>query len=75
VFFVALGIVHQLWFVIPAFFLIVGCKMVRMPILSSFINQRIESENRATVISSVSLLERLVVFLLYPWSGFLPIYR
>jgi Kef-type K+ transport system membrane component KefB len=42
-----------------------------MPILSAFINQRIESENRATVISSVSLLERFLTFLLYPVIGFL----
>ena len=71
VLFLALGIVHKLGFVIPAFFLIVGCKLVRMPILSAFINQRIESENRATVISSVSLLERFLTFLLYPVIGFL----
>lgn len=30
-----------------------------------------ESENRATVISSVSLLERFVTFLLYPVVGWL----
>jgi hypothetical protein len=71
VMFVSLGMVHRLAFVVPAFFLIVGCKMVRMPILSAFINRHIESENRATVISSVSLLERFIAFLLYPVVGLL----
>ncbi len=69
--FLALGIAHRLAFVIPAFFLIIGCKMVRMPILNEFINRRIESENRATVVSSVSLLERFITFLLYPVVGYL----
>ncbi len=71
VLFLTLGVAHRLAFVIPAFFLIVGCKMVRMPILNEFINRRTESENRATVISSVSLLERLITFLLYPLVGLL----
>jgi len=45
--------------------------MVRVPVLNEFINRHIESENRATVISSVSLLERSVTFLLYPLVGLL----
>jgi MFS family permease len=71
VLFVLLGVVYQLAFVVPALFLIVGCKMVRMPILSDFMNRFIESRNRATVISSVSLLERFLMFLLYPIVGLL----
>lgn len=67
--FLSLGAVHRLVFVVPAFFVIVGCKMVRMPILNDFINHHIESENRATVISSVSLLERSVALLMYPVVG------
>jgi hypothetical protein len=67
--FVLLGLIHRAEFAIPAFFIIVGCKMVRMPILSDFINRHIESTNRATVISSVSLLERFLMFLLYPVVG------
>jgi MFS family permease len=69
VLFAALGLVHRLAFVVPAFFVLVGCKMVRMPVLNDLINRHIESENRATVISSMSLLERLVIFLLYPLVG------
>lgn len=69
--FAGLGIFPRLAFALPALFLLVGCKMVRMPILNDFINRHVESENRATVISSVSLLERFVTFLLYPVIGLL----
>ncbi len=69
--FVALGFWRVLAFTIPALFLLVGCKMVRVPVLNEYINRHIESENRATVISSVSLLERSVTFLLYPVVGVL----
>ncbi len=67
--FIALGFVHLLAFAIPALFILVGCRMVRIPILNALINRHVESENRATVISSVSLLERFVTFLLYPVVG------
>jgi MFS family permease len=69
--FVALGFLHPLIFTVPALFLVVGCKMVRAPVLNAFINRHVESENRATVISSVSLLERSATFLLYPIVGLL----
>ncbi len=71
VLFIALGFVYALPFALPALFILVGCKMVRVPVLNGFINRYIESENRATVISSVSLLERAVTFLLYPVVGVL----
>jgi fucose permease len=69
--FLALGFLHMAAFAIPALFVLVGCKLVRMPILNAFINRHIESANRATVISSVSLLERSLTFLLYPLVGLL----
>jgi MFS family permease len=69
--FISLGFVHLAVFAVPALFLLAGCKMVRVPVLNDFINRHVESENRATVISSVSLLERSVTFLLYPLVGLL----
>jgi hypothetical protein len=69
--FIALGIWGMLPLTIPALFLLVGCKMVRTPVLNEYINRHIESENRATVISSVSLLERSITFVLYPVVGIL----
>lgn len=67
--FAAVGLTHLMVFAIPALFVLVGCKLVRIPILNELINRQVESENRATVISSVSLLERFVTFLLYPIVG------
>ena len=69
VLFIALGFIHLLAFAIPALFILVGCKMMRIPILNELINRHVESENRATVISSISLLERFITFLLYPIVG------
>ncbi len=60
---------RSLWVIVPALFLLVGCKVVRVPVLSALINRHIESENRATVISSISLVERAITFLLYPVVG------
>jgi MFS family permease len=67
--FIALGLTRVLVFAIPALFILVGCRMVRIPILNDLINRHVESENRATVISSISLLERFITFLLYPIVG------
>jgi len=69
--FLALGIWRAPAFTIPSLFLLVGCKMIRVPVLNEYINRHIESNNRATVISSVSLLERSVTFLMYPVIGLL----
>lgn len=69
VLFAAVAWSRSLWVIVPAFFLLVGCKLVRVPVLSALINRHIESENRATVISSMSLLERAITFVLYPIIG------
>ncbi len=71
VLFAALGATRSLAFVVPAFFVLVGCRFIRMPVLNDLINRHIDSENRATVISSMSLIERLVTFVLYPVIGYL----
>jgi hypothetical protein len=52
-----------------AAFIVVGCKLLREPLLSDLINQRVESRRRATILSGVSLLERAIVFVLYPLVG------
>jgi hypothetical protein len=69
--FASLAWTRSPWWLVPAFFVLVGCKMVRVPVLNALINRHIESENRATVISSVSLVERAITFLLYPAVGWL----
>ena len=69
VLFAALAWTRSLWLIVPALFLLVGCKLVRVPVLTALINRHVDSENRATVISSVSLLERAITFVLYPIIG------
>jgi MFS family permease len=69
--FAALGLIYHAAFIVPALFLLVGCRMIRIPLLNDLINRQIESENRATVISAVSLVERFATFTLYPVVGWL----
>jgi MFS family permease len=69
--FAGLGCVYHVAFIVPALFVLVGCRMIRIPMLNDLINRHIESENRATVISAVSLLERFVTFAIYPLVGWL----
>lgn len=56
-------------FALPAAFVIVGMKLLRAPLLGDLMNKRIDSRRRATILSGVSMLERAVVFLLYPLVG------
>jgi hypothetical protein len=44
-------------------------KLLRAPLLSDLINRQVESRNRATMLSGVSMLERGVIFMLYPIIG------
>ncbi len=67
--YLGLGTFRAPSFAFPAAFLIVGMKLLRAPLLSDLINRVVESRNRATMLSGVSMLERAVVFILYPLVG------
>jgi len=54
-----------------AIFGITNMKLFRAPLLSALMNDRIESTNRATVLSGVSMIERISTTLLYPLAGIL----
>ncbi len=54
-----------------AIFLVVGMRLLRAPVLTDFMNRFIKSKNRATVLSGISMLDRLVILLLYPLIGLL----
>jgi MFS family permease len=56
-------------FALPMAFVIVGMKLLRAPLLNDLMNKLIDSRRRATILSGVSMLERAVVFLLYPLVG------
>lgn len=54
-----------------AIFGVIALKLFRAPMLSALMNDHIEDANRATVLSGVSMLERLMTTVLYPVAGFL----
>jgi MFS family permease len=56
---------------IIAIFGVTNLKMFRAPMLNALMNDYIESSNRATVLSGVSIIERIATALLYPLVGLL----
>jgi MFS family permease len=70
-FFIGLFFFRNIYFVLIAIFIITGLKIMRSPVLSDFMNRHIESRNRATVLSGVSMLEKIIVMILYPIVGLL----
>jgi len=67
--YIGISINKNLLFVLFAVFSVIGLKLLRMPILLDFVNQMIKSHNRATLLSSVSILEKVIIFILYPFIG------
>ena len=64
------GIVMSLW----AIYVITLMRALRAPLLSDLLNQSISSGNRATVLSGVSMMERIITAVLYPVVGILADY-
>ncbi len=54
-----------------AIFGITNLKLFRAPLLGALMNEDINSSNRATVLSGVSMIERVSTTILYPVSGLL----
>ncbi len=73
-FFAGLFFFRNIYFVLVAIFMIIGLKIMRAPVLSDFMNRHINSRNRATVLSGVSMLEKIVIMILYPIIGLLADY-
>ena len=72
------GILYLLVSLIPgsaiamiAIFGITNLKAFRAPVLAALMNKEIESSNRATILSGVSMIERIATTLLYPIAGIL----
>ena len=64
----------NLYFILLAIFIVIGLKLLRMPILLDYINQMIKSHHRATLLSTVSILEKSIIFILYPFIGLMADY-
>lgn len=56
---------------LAAIFGVTMLRMFRSPLLTTLMNERIESSRRATVLSGVSMIERVSTTILYPIAGFL----
>ncbi len=48
---------------------VTNLRLFRAPMLSALMNDHIEDSNRATVLSGISMLERVLIALLYPFVG------
>ncbi len=68
-FYLILGFCNNWILAVTGIFVIMCLKVIRLPLLSHFINQHIESAQRATVLSGVSMLQRLCILALYPIAG------
>lgn len=66
-----LSFIPGLIMAIIAIFGVTNLKIFRAPVLNALINDQIESSDRATVLSGVSMIERFSTTLLYPVAGLL----
>jgi small-conductance mechanosensitive channel len=69
--FVALGFVAWVPGVIGLLFIICAFGLTRYVLFQSYFNKHIESHNRATVISTISMFNSIVQAIVYPIVGYL----
>lgn len=67
--YLVLSMADSLWICIPAMIVVAGFGLSRQVLFQTYMNRHIESSNRATVISTVSMIRRLTGALLYPLVG------
>jgi MFS family permease len=71
IFFILLGIFENLILLLVGVLIIAGFRGIRLPVFEHSMNVFIRKKDRATVLSFVSMIERLVMIILYPIIGFL----
>lgn len=71
IFYIILGFTKIIWIMLPSVLLIASFRGLREPLFSHYMNYYIKSSNRATVLSSINMLQKLVTMILYPLIGFL----
>ncbi len=69
--FILLGLSRTVWMVVILLMAITGFGMTRFVLFQNYLNKHIKSENRATVLSTISMADRLMRALLYPLIGLL----
>ena len=72
--YIGISLNKNLYFILLAIFIVIGLKLLRMPILLDYVNQMIKSHHRATLLSTVSILEKSIIFILYPFIGLMADY-
>ena len=69
--YVGVSVIPGIFMALVAIFGVTNLKMFRAPMLNALMNQQIGNSNRATVLSGVSMIERIATTLLYPLAGVL----
>jgi predicted MFS family arabinose efflux permease len=69
--FICLGFVDSAWIAIPLFIIVGGIGLSRGVLFSTYLNNQIKVSNRATVLSTVSMIEQLIMGLVYLAFGVL----
>ncbi len=69
--YISVSLIPGLIMAMIAIFGVTNLKMFRAPMLNALMNDQIGSSNRATVLSGVSMIERVATALLYPVVGLL----
>jgi len=67
--YLAAGFLPGLAIALIAMFGVTNLKLFRAPMLSALMNERIGDANRATVLSGISMIERVLIAILYPIIG------
>jgi MFS family permease len=70
-FYLAVAFFRNIPMIFAAIFIVTGLRLLRAPVLTDFMNRYITSKNRATVLSGIAMLDRLVIALFYPVVGLL----
>ncbi|MFH1728518.1 MAG: MFS transporter [Pseudomonadota bacterium] len=71
VFYIILGLISYLPIIILSIILCTGFGMSRRPLFINYMNKHIPSEQRATILSTVSMFRTLAIAIVYPLAGFL----
>jgi hypothetical protein len=69
--FILMALIHFIPVSIPLILIVIGFGFSRSLIFVKGINQQIETENRATVISTINMAASLIRAILYPLVGYL----
>jgi MFS family permease len=69
--FILMALIHYLPVSIPLILIVIGFGFSRSLMFVKSINQQIETENRATVISTINMIASLIRAILYPLVGYL----